>query len=412
MTLTHADELSLLEERDALVDALVAAQDRQSALLAMMKVSSDTLDLDELTQLMLDEALELTESDAVVLTCKHGRPNQRAWQSDPLRNHPLNLVLDERLDAMQLGSGISQGMPWALTSFPTAPSAGIAVGRRQGPAYTTGDLRLLNTVALAVEQLTRVSRLHQEVLRQAAVEKEHQLASRLAQAVLPSFRSHHPGVDFFARCSPAALTGGDFMVFAEVEGALWFAVGDVAGKGLPAAMIMTQAVAALRVAIRVGDPDDPAGVVQQVSRDLADYLSSVESFFTLAVVAHRSGSGTVALTNAGHSPVVHVAGADQPPRSIGPSSPPLGVVVPRPPRTVTLPLPPDASLIIGTDGLVEQPNPAGDMLGYDAFVESCALDAGSAGELGERLMAQVESHAAGTAAADDRTLVVLRTVAS
>ena len=116
----------------------------------------------------------------------------------------------------------------------------------------------------------------------------------------------------------------------------------------------------------------------------------------------------MALCNAGHSPVVYWPGPAGRPGSIGPSAPPLGVVVPRPPRTVTCPSPPGARLVIGTDGLVEQPDPDGEMLGYDAFLESCATEAGSAAELGERLMAQVETHAAGTPAADDRTLVVLR----
>ncbi len=407
MTLTYADDPSCLEERDALVDALVAAQDRLSALVALMRLSSDTLDLDELTLKMLEEALELTESDAVVLSWDHGRPNQRAAHA-VVGVETLQRVLDEQLRTMQLGLGSGHDMSWTVVPFPSYPEVGIAVGRLRGPAYTTGDIRMLHTVALAIEQLSLLSRLHQEVVRQATVKKEHQLASRLAQAVLPSVHPALPGVDFFARCSPASLTGGDFMVFAEIDGVLWVAVGDVAGKGLPAAMIMTQAVAAVRVALRNGDPDDPAAALTEMGADLGGYLCSVESFITLAVAAHRPGSGTVALSNAGHSPVVYVPGAGEAPRSIGPSSPPLGVIVPRPPRTVVLPLPPGAALVIGTDGLVEQPDPAGDMLGYDVFLETCATPIDHAGELGEQLFRLVDEHADGTPAADDRTLVVLR----
>ena len=324
----------------------------------------------------------------------------------------LNLVLDERLKQMKLGSGTTGGLPWALTGFPSFPSVGIAIGRLRGPAYTTGDVRLLEIVALAVEQLSQVSRLHQELLRRTTVEKEHQLASRLAQAVLPTTQPSLPGVGFFARCTPAALTGGDFVVFAEVDDVLWIAVGDVAGKGLPAAMIMTQAVAAVRVAMRTGDPDDPAAVVALAGADLQDYLGSVESFVTLAVAVHRRGSGTVAVSNAGHSPVVHWPGHGEPPCSIGPSSPPLGVDGGRRARTVRVALRPGARLVIGTDGLVEQPDPTGEMLGYDAFVEVCATEAASATEFGEQLMRDVEIHAAGMPAADDRTLVVLQALAS
>ncbi len=407
MTLTHADEPSLLEERDALVDALVAAQDQLSALIAIMRMSSDTLDLVAITPKVLDAALELTDSDAVVLSRDAGRPNVGAHHPLP-GIEALDQVLTEELAAMRLGLGSVDGMSWVVVRFPSFPQYGIAVGRLRGPAYTTGDVRMLHTMALATEQLRKLSQLHLSVVEQAAVAKEHQIASRLAQAVLPSAHPRLPGVDFFARCSPASLTGGDFMVFAEIDGVLWAAVGDVAGKGLPAAMIMTQAVAAVRVALRDGDPDDPAGALVEIGADLAGYLCSVESFITLAVAAHRPGSGVVTLSNAGHSPVVYVPGSGEPPRSIGPSSPPIGVVVPRRPQTVTLPLPPGAALIIGTDGLVEQPDPGGEMLGYDTFLRTCNTTVDQASVLGEMLFALVDEHGAGTPAADDRTLVVLR----
>lgn len=409
MTLTAPSaELSLREERDALVDALVAAHDRLSALVAMIKVPDGTLDLDELTRRMLAEALELTGSDAIALSCAHGRPNQRASAGDGRGTVRLHPVLDARLARLEPGSGSDDGLPWAKVAFPSYPEVGIAVGRLRGPAYTTGDVRMLDIVALAVQQLSQLSRLHHELVRQTAVEKEHQLASRLAQSVLPATHPSLPDVGVFARCTPAALTGGDFMVFTEVDDVLWFAVGDVAGKGLPAAMIMTQAVAALRVAMRTGDPEDPAAAVEVAARDLQAYLGSAESFLTLAVGAHRHGSGTVALSNAGHSPVVHWPGAGRPAVGVRPGSPPLGVDGGRPPLTVTLGLPPGARLVIGTDGLVEQPDPEGRMLGYDAFTSACASPAATAAELGERLMVQVDEHACGTAPADDRTLLVLQ----
>ena len=68
------------------------------------------------------------------------------------------------------------------------------------------------------------------------------MASELAQAVLSTDPPRVPGAEVYARCVPAHLAGGDFFTLAPRDGALWFAVGDVAGKGLPAAMIMTRAV--------------------------------------------------------------------------------------------------------------------------------------------------------------------------
>ncbi len=408
MTTTWTRELSPLEERDVLVDALVSAQDRLSALVAMLKVSRGTLDLDELQQRVLVEALAVTGSDAAILRGAPGTSDHRASSGQHLEVEQLCAVLDERLEHQQLGTGDAAGMAWAVAPFPSGPAVGIAVGRLRGPAYTTGDIRMLDVVALAIEQLTELSRLHRELVRQTALEKEHQLASRLAQAVLRADQPRVPGIDLFARCTPAAATGGDFIVFVESADALWVAVGDVAGKGLPAAMIMTQAVAAARIAMTTSDPDDPAEALLKTGCELQDYLESVGSFVTLAVAAHRRGSRTITLANAGHSPVVHQAGPGEAPRSVGPTVPPIGVAVPWAPQSVSLPFDPGARLVIGTDGLVEQPDPRGEMLGYDVFVAACGSDTGSAAELGEQLVAQVERHGAGTPAADDRTLVVLR----
>ena len=258
-----------------------------------------------------------------------------------------------------------------------------------------------------VDKLLTLTDLHRRGVHQAAVDREHQLASSLAQAILPSAAPAVAGVEVFARSVPAKLAGGDFMVFDILDGVLWFAVGDVAGKGLPAAVVMTMAVSAARVAMHRCADDDPASAVRAVGDDLFDYLSGVGLFVTMALGSYRAGSGIVHLANAGHSPIVSLAAGQV--STVPPSMPPIGVIRAMKVRTQRVPLTGDDLLVLGSDGLTEQDSDTGVLYGYDRFHRNVAgFSHLPVDEIGEHLFADVNHHAAGTPASDDRTLVVLR----
>ncbi|MCW2809655.1 MAG: hypothetical protein JWP61_113 [Friedmanniella sp.] len=401
------DQLTL--ERDQLVEALVAAQDRLGAMVALMQVSGESLDLTRLTELMLAEALELTASDYVAL---HRSGEELLCDQ---------VAYDDVDDVVLLVDGlVRQGLPrvgtigrtsYAVLVMPDSsfsPGGTIGVGRQNGAPYSTGDLRMVETVAAAVEQLTRMARLHREAFRRLAFEREHQLASALAQAVMPRTPPTLPGVDLFSVCRPAAVTGGDLLVLAEIGGTLWFAVGDVAGKGLPAATIMTRAVAAIRVAFLTHPADRPGHALQAVAEEIGDDLTAVDSFITLALGTYTPGEPIIRVASAGHSPVVLVDGATGVATAVPASVPPLGVTFGLLPDTEELAFGPGSRLVIGTDGLVEQPDPTGAMRTYEDFIDDCTTHRGRpAGELGAELIARLDAYADGTDPADDQTLLVV-----
>ena len=388
-----------------LVEALIASQDQLAALRALIGVPIDSLDDNTALESMLHEALELTDSQCAVfvrgdlviaagagaqlvelrqlLTC--GTPLAR---SEP---HPVGLSAFSAVVA-SLGDGDRLGC--------------LGFARRTDTRYSTGDLQLIEAVVAAVDKLTSLTDLHRRGVRRAAVDREHQLASILAQANLPTAPPSLSGVDVFATSIPASLAGGDFIVFEILHGVLWFAVGDVAGKGLPAAIVMTRAVSAARVAFHTYPEDDPAAALDAIGDELFGYLSGVGLFVTMAVGSYRPGSGVVHLANAGHSPLLSVA--DGVISGIPPSMPPIGVVRALRSRTQQIRLGPNDILVLGSDGLAEQENPAGELYGYDRLfrrVEKWARL--TVNELGDGLMNDVNNHAGGAPASDDRTLVVL-----
>ena len=239
------------------------------------------------------------------------------------------------------------------------------------------------------------------------MDREHQLASSLAQAILPAAAPALAGVDVFAQSVPAKLAGGDFMVFDILDGVLWFAVGDVAGKGLPAAVVMTMAVSAARVAMHRCADDDPASAVRAVGDDLFDYLSGVGLFVTMALGSYRAGSGIVHLANAGHSPIVSLAAGQV--STVPPSMPPIGVIRAMKVRTQRVPLTGDDLLVLGSDGLTEQDSDTGVLVRIRQIPpQRAVLSHLPVEQIGDHLFADVNHHAAGMPASDDRTLVVLR----
>ncbi len=291
--------------QERLTEALIRTQDRMDALQALIGVPVDSLDDTKALAMMLAEALELTNSDCAVL--------RTAEETLVVGSVELATGLRQLVEPAGIGAGGPQlidfgsGAAVVVALHDGDAPAALAFARGADQQYSTGDLQLVDAVVAATDKLLTLSRMYREGIARATIEREHQLASTLAQSVLPAGPPRLAGTELFARVIPADVAGGDFIAFEVLDGVLWFAVGDVAGKGLPAAIVMTRAVSAARVAFHSRAEDDPAGALAAISEELHDYLYDVGLFVTLVVGAHRPGSGIVHVCNAGHSPVVSVA---------------------------------------------------------------------------------------------------------
>ena len=395
----------LLESEERLTAALVASQDRLAALLALIEVRFDSLDDNRALGTMLEEALELTESDGAVL-CR-GESTIVVGSSSSAAQLRTCMAAQTDLTRGPRPVDIAGAAAVVATLGDTDSPATLGLVRHSGRRYSTGDLQLIDAILSATDKLLTLTRLHRLGMQRAVVDKEHQLASRLAQAILPSAAPVMDGVDVFAETTPANLAGGDFYIFEIRNGVLWFAVGDVAGKGLPAAIVMTRAVSAARVAFHTHDEDDPAGALSAVGDELFDYLHAVGLFVTMALGSYRPGSGVLHLCNAGHSPILSLANHRK--TAVPPSTPPIGVLLGAKGRTQAIAFELGSVLVLGSDGLTEQEDPEGRLYGYDRFEERIVqLSHLPLRTMGAQLMRDIARHAGGTAASDDCTLVLLR----
>jgi serine phosphatase RsbU (regulator of sigma subunit) len=283
----------------------------------------------------------------------------------------------------------------------------LAFFRSEQRSFSTTDIPVIEAIVSALGVMLAFNELHHRELERAAVEREHQLASALAQSVITERPPRSSVIDFFAKSVPASLTGGDFYVFGQTDGSIWFAVGDVAGKGLPAAMIMTRAVAACRVAFLAHRHASVSEVVRRIEDELFDYLDEVGVFVTLAVGLYDEQSREVSLVNAGHSPVILVR--DGLATFVPASIPPIGVIRNLVPQVESMILNDADCLVIGSDGLAEQANSHGEMFGYERFRELCLSASHKPSPLmGAELFETIHTFAAGQSASDDSTLVILK----
>lgn len=395
--------------QDDVADALVRSQDHLFALRKLTNVNVSSLGGFEAFGDLLQEARELTSSDVVALLDDRlvqttGGPGAKSEAYADLLLEAANEPDHSEPRFVHGGHGVVAPLLDQDGSMRV-----LAFLRTTGPVYSTGDLSLIQAAVAAANMRFTLTRLHLREVKRATFEREHEVASSLAQAVFSQPPPVLAGVDLFADTVPASLAGGDFFAFAVVDGVIWFTVGDVAGKGLPAAMVMSRAVSAARVAFLTHATDDAAGAMLAMGAELYDYLDDVGLFITVVLGAFRPDTGVLYLCNAGHSPVMLIRNGAI--TLIPASMPPLGVLAAPTGRTIRFDLAIGDTLVLGSDGLAEQNDPHGTMLGYDRLSELCVeLPGEGADTLGRHILDAVTTHAHGAPRSDDRTLVILRAV--
>jgi len=216
---------------------------------------------------------------------------------------------------------------------------------------------ILSTVTLAVIILLRSSTM---VRRQAMLEGELAAAQQVQQVLLPEEIAIVPGFTMESVYQPAQQVGGDFFqILPTGDGGLLVVVGDVAGKGLPAAMLVSVLVGAIRgVAVYTRDP---AELLANLNERL---IGRTQGSFSTAVAACIDADGRVTIANAGHlSPYldgreVELAGAL-----------PLGVMSGVAYETREFCLAPGSRLTFYSDGVVEARNQRGELFGFERAQE-------------------------------------------
>jgi serine phosphatase RsbU (regulator of sigma subunit) len=270
--------------------------------------------------------------------------------------------------------------------------------------YLTKPFEILEVQA-RVRSLLK-AKAYADALREAQ-ERDLTIAREIQLGLLPSDltgRVEGMGLDVHAIIEPARHVGGDlFEVLRVSDDRLVVAVGDVCGKGIPAALFMAVAVTLFRTLARqIESPDE-------ILRRLNDELEAQNPrsmFVTMACLDVRGGRVTCA--NAGHDTSLLLGSG--PPRSVFPSTGTvLGLFPGQSYSSETLDLERGETLVLYTDGVTDAADPGQSHFGEERLAACFEAGAGAtATETVDRLLRTVHEFAAGAAQYDDITILALK----
>lgn len=164
------------------------------------------------------------------------------------------------------------------------------------------SIELLTHIADQVALAISHAKLYQQIQNQSMkMQSELEVARQIQSNLLHQRWPETPGLKIQARCQPARAVGGDFFeVFVHPQGDVWLAVGDVSGKGVPAALFMSSAISVLRRELAQEDSPNPGQVMHSLNHSLANDLVSSNYFITMVLVRYSAQTGKLTYANAGH----------------------------------------------------------------------------------------------------------------
>ena len=245
---------------------------------------------------------------------------------------------------------------------------------------------------------------YRRTLNRARMEHELNVAAEIQRALLPERRRNGSGFEVAAASVPCRAIGGDFVDYYDCPGgAFGFALGDVAGKGPPAALLAAQLHGILAA---VADLDGtPADILARVNRVLLRREPTAR--FATVVYGLLSGDGHLTYCNAGHNPPLLVGRNGVQRLETGGLI--LGAFKDVTFRNATLQLDPDDLLVVFSDGITEAVDANGAEFGEERLLSCVNSSRGlePAGIL-ECIVSAVHKFTANTVQSDDQTALVLR----
>jgi serine phosphatase RsbU (regulator of sigma subunit) len=320
-----------------------------------------------------------------------------------------------RDDRIQLSQSVVDFRIRSVMCVPLCTPEGKAFGviqldtQDRSKKFTQDDLKLLwgvaNQAAIALEN----ARLHEEAVVRERIKRDLDLAQRVQVSFLPSSLPNVPGYEFYAFYQPAQAVGGDYYGFIPLpQGRLAVAVGDVAGKGIAAALLMAKLSSDARFCFFA--ESNPGQAVAKLNDLLQEFTAPMDRFVTLAAVVLDPAHHTATLVSAGHpSPQLCRRGSalqDAVPKTT--AGLPLGMVEGTVYESCQIALQPGDNLILFSDGVTDALDARNNQFSMKG-VQRVVQEAGSlsAASLGERLVKAIQQHVTNRDLFDDITLVCL-----
>jgi serine phosphatase RsbU (regulator of sigma subunit) len=274
--------------------------------------------------------------------------------------------------------------------------------------FTADDLKLLGAVATQAAIALENARLYREARQREQREHDMAQARQVVQlGILPEHLPTLPGYEFFAHYASALEVGGDYYDFISLpDGRLAVMIGDVAGHGMPAALLMAKLASEARSCL-LAEPD-PAAAVGRLNTLVHRASLRVDRFVTLVAAVLDPEGHTATLVNAGHLMPLHYRAGNRTFQDALPRDRiglPVGVekdVTYGPWRASLLP---GDSLVVFTDGVIDARDKRDLRFDMPRVYEVLRGGPATPSALGERLVTAVKQYSLGCPQHDDITVV-------
>lgn len=292
----------------------------------------------------------------------------------------------------------------------------IAVGqKRSEEPYTKSDIRILSSVAtqtgLALENAQLTIAIASEMAQRERLAREVEIAREVQERLFPQKLPPVAGLDYFGMCRTALGVGGDYYDFLALpEERFGFALGDVAGKGISAALLMASLQASLRAEAAHGT-DDVAQLIGNLN-DRVFESSGANRYATFFYGQYTPATRQLIYVNAGHNPPMVIRHEnDRRTKTLEATGTVVGLLHNAKYEQATCQLHPGDYLILFTDGISEAMNGMDEEWGEECLAEAasaCARASLSAAETTRRILSAADTFVNGAKQHDDMTIVVLR----
>ncbi len=257
---------------------------------------------------------------------------------------------------------------------------------------------------------THIRELTEATAARERMESELAVARKIQAGMVPGELPPFPGgerLDLCAILEPARQVGGDlYDFFALDDGRLCIVVGDVSGKGIPAALSMARTITLVKAAAR--EERSPDGILARVNAELCSRNDSC-LFVTLFCVIVDAVRGELCYANAGHNPPLIARRGARAVFLRGGECIALGIEEEAAFKGAAVPFSPGDTLFLYTDGVTEAFDRERRMFSEPRLVEEVSARAGdSAAELVEGILRRVRDHAGDAPQSDDITMVVVK----
>ncbi len=404
-------------------------------LIEAAKSLNSTLDLNELLDMLVDFALQITDGDRGTVYIIDDT-TQEMWTRvakglDGLSRVTIRMPIGKGIAGYVAATGDTINIPDAyldprfnpdydrqtgyrtasILCLPIRVKSGKIIGvfqllNKKDGVFTEDDARIMSAFSVHAAIALENARLYEQEREKIRIERDLLAAREVQMGLLPAQLPAVAGYEFAATAMPAREVAGDLYDFIRLDPAHYgISIGDVSGKGLPAALLMAHIQGSVR---DVAHEATDAGTCVTMLNQRLVVTTAPEKFVTLVYGVLDAQEHVFRYCNAGHNPPYHVA-ASGAVTELPAGGTILGIVDGMEYTQESIAFAPGDTLVLYTDGISEAMNARKELLGDDRLREICAEQRGmSAMTVREAILDAVMKHQGGEPAADDMTVLVIR----